>query len=117
MPFWVYKVPVEERDAVASKLKEYVKPSLEIDVPTPPGSYSYPTWKVRITGMTRMISPNLIFIEFEDLRWHGLATFEFNLEDGTFEITDSDFPYPLEFIILREFMKIDTSRWTLIKEG
>jgi len=111
MPFWEYEVPPEEREEVFNKLLTYAKPGVQLS-----GMHYGEAWSVETTHISYTIG-NRIFVEFRDKKWGGLATYEFDKEKGRFLITDSDFPYPLEFIILREYIGIDTKNWKLLKSG
>ena len=112
MPFWEYEVPSEEREMIFEKLKPYAKPNVQLT-----GKHFGEAWSVETTGLSRLRDEDTIFIEVRDKRWSGLATYQFSRKTGFFEITDSDFPYPLEFIILRDYLKIDTRKWKLLRSG
>ena len=111
MPFWEYVIPPEGREQFAAKLSSIAKPQtvLKIAVEGEP-------WTIVTTGFTRQTGER-IFIELEDKKYGGFATFEFDKATGRFEITDSDFPFPLEFIILKDKLGIDVSNYKLIRQG
>lgn len=52
-----------------------------------------------------------------DNKYKGYATYTVIKPRKKFEITDADFPYPLEFEILEKIIGIDVNKFELLKSG
>jgi len=111
LPFWVYQVPREKILEVSRKLETLAKPNIRFTITTVEGP-----WTVITTGFSRS-EYGRVFVEIEDLRYHGLATYELDKQTGRFEITDADFPYPLEFEILKQKLGINVDEFKLLRAG
>jgi len=104
---------VDESTAIEimGKMKSFLKDN-------PPGSklsgetWGEP-WEVEVTRFSRCLE-NKEFtecaIELKHTKYGGYANYEVNPKTGRVTITGADFPYPLEFIIARDNMKLPIER-------